>query len=650
MTANSHRFSLMFCKCLALLLLMTVTSSMTMSAAALRQLPEPSLKKPELLQEESVSTYVPSEAAPGQGLAVNVIYPEKARYEKEAPVVVVVPGGTVRSGLGFSMHAAQAGFIEIRFAFPGAGIKEFQSTGIFDNGGVQCQRALKDVLRFAAGKLPDIQGRTVGQVVPVKAAPGNVGLIGWSTGANVTLATLGRFPKELSFVKWVGLYEPAAGAMISTGQLGTIKDLFANKHYRRGSAATGDVVLDYRRLQWQPVVRRNPGVRKKLGEPEVPGVLFFDENQNGIWDESLEYALSYSTDVGVEKQFYPPEVIGAALRMHLFLDPETSAKLIAKYEREKSSKSGSSSGGARPAAGTKSGAPDGRGAVTDSAPDATAARGAGSASGDIAQPAPTATGDGKAPQKIGAAQALRNKILPPGVKLTDFVPFLSKQGQNAPSEKAKKKTDSFGFPTSSKTTSLFPTSASATAAFGAVGGAAAAAAGGDASSYKLWPKEIATLAESEAYFKGRDGWLAIPAICQSYPNLLVTIFGSQVDHLQRQPDHPHITHLYNSFVSCKSNWVRLNPDPLYLAQIGQMNASNFVNNAPNDGIDAAAMDSHLEPEGLMPDYVFMEALVAELADRTKDENLKTLEKVIVEYYNSANPPPVVKKPDDESIE
>lgn len=630
MTFNIHRAFPILVKCMALLLLLSVTPSMPMSAAALGALPEPSLKKPELLQEESVSVYIPSEAAPGQGLAVNIIYPEKARYGDGAPAVVVVPGGTVRSGLGFSMHAAQAGFVEIRFAFPGAGVKEFQSSGIFDNGGLQCQRALRDVLLFAAGRSGDIQGRTIGQIVPVKVAVSNVGVVGWSTGANVTLATLGRFAKDLGFLKWLGLYEPSAGSMIATGQLGTVKDLFANKHYRRGSAATGDVVLDYRRLQWQPVIRRNPGVRKKLGEPEIPGVLFFDENQNGMWDESLEYALSYCTDVGVERQIYPPDIINAMLRVRLFVDPETTAQLIAQYEREKNN--------------PKTGAGSARGGTPQSGKSGAAAAAPPGGAGGGSEKAGT-----QEPAKLTAAQALKNKILPPGVKITDFVPFLSKQGANARNQQAKKekKSDMFGFTTSSKSSSM-PSSGVTTAAFGTVGAGAAKEGPAVPGGPKLWPKEIATLAESEAYFKARDGWLAVPTICQSYPNLIVTVYGSQVDHLQRQPDHPHITHLYNSFVSSKANWIRLNPDPLYLSQIGQMNASNFINNAPNDSIDASQIDAHLEPEGLLPDYVFMEALVAELADRVKEGNLNApLEKVIVEYYNSANPPPVVKKPDDE---
>src|SRR5579883_2334133 len=63
-----------------------LTAALLLAAAFLRDgygftdIPAPSLKEQLMVPEKSVSTYIPSHAAPGSGLAVNIIYPGKARY------------------------------------------------------------------------------------------------------------------------------------------------------------------------------------------------------------------------------------------------------------------------------------------------------------------------------------------------------------------------------------------------------------------------------------------------------------------------------------------------------------------------------------------------------------------------------------------
>jgi len=443
-------------------------------ALAVTDIPPESLKIPRMVAEESVSTFVPSETAPGQGLAVNLIYPPKPRYPEGAPVVVVVPGGTAADGLGFSMHAAQAGFVEVRFAFPGGGKSGLASSGIYDNRGQSCQAALRDILLFAQGKLPDSQGRTVRDLVPVKVYLGSIGIVGWSNGGNIALVTLSKFAEQLGAVGWAAFYECPAGALFFPPNLGGDQDLKINSHYRQGSCATGKCLVDYRKLTWQADAQKNTGLHKRLGEPEIPGVLFFDENRNRIWDEAREYAFSYATDIGLEKQIYPPQVTKAVQRFRVFGDK--------------------------------------------------------------------------------------------------------------------------------------------------------------------WPGTVATSAESVAYFQERDGSLYVPDVCQKLPGLLVEIFGSKTDHMQRQPDHPHVALLYNAFLANRAKFVRLNPDPVYVVQAANMSAFNFVDNKPNASLDADAIDLNLEPEGLTPDYVFMDAAIAELSDRKRAKNLDADLKVpIVNYANGAEP-------------
>ncbi len=508
-------------------ILSTVVASASAPSFALGDFPEATLKTPALIPEESVSTYIPSQAAPGEGIAVNMIYPEKPRYKDGAPVAVIASGGAGADGLTFTMHAAQVGFVEVRMAFPGGGKAKFRSGGIYDYRGPESQTALKDVLLFAAGKIADTKGRFINDLLPVKAATTNVGLVGWSNGGNIAMVTLGKFSAELqSVVSWVAFYESPIGPLFFPPNLGGMKDLHANKHYREGSAATGSCIVDWKKLQWDPAISRNAGEHKKLGEPEIPGVLYFDENKNGNWDESVEFALTYAMDVGLDKQIYPPEVCSALQTMKMF-------------DRW---------------------VPD--------VPDQ-------STQGD-SKPAPP----------------------PPPKKLP-------KGAKPPPPEKQKIK------------------------------------------HIVAWPKRMATLRESEAYYQERDGSAYYAQIAKDYPNIMIIVLGTYIDHMQRQPDHPHIAMQYNAWLAHKVHWLRMNPESSYLAQITNMNHENFTNNKPNASIDASTISNYLEGEGTTKDYVMMDAAVAELADRRRAKNLTfPLPIPLTLYYNSANPPPpppVLKK-------
>ena len=454
-------------------------------AISLNDLPPDSVRVPPMVKEHSVSTYVPSESCQGQGVAVNLIYPKKARYKDGAPLAVVIPGGTGPDGLAFEMHASQVGFVEVRFAFPGGGTPQFGTQGEYDNRGPLSLAALKDVLLFAGGKKKDYKGRTVSELLAdkVKAQPENIGIIGWDNGGNQALVVMGNNPQDLSFIKWLTFYESPVGSMFFPPALGSSADLLLNKHYRQGSAATGNILIDYRKLNWAPKQYRSPNrlATHKRGSPGLKGVLYFDENSNGIWEESNEFAFTSALDASLSKQYFPPQVVGGATKIELFNG--------------------------------------------------------------------------------------------------------------------------------------------------------------------YWPTNIATIEEAEKFFADRDGSLFVDTVTKEFPNLLVSIFASAADHDQQQPDHPHIVFLYNLFLSHHARFLRLNPDPNYIMAIGGMNVLNFSNNKANGSIDSDSILSQLEPEGLLPDYIYMEAAIAELADRTKGKILKsTLNGVIVNYTNGAVETPKPEAP------
>jgi hypothetical protein len=756
---------------------------------AYSELAEPSMKKPPMVPEQSVSCYVPSESAPGKGLAVNIIYAKLPRYPDGAPVAVIAPGGAGADGLGFEMHAAQAGFIEVRFAFPGGGHGKFLSSGIYDNRGPESQMALRDVLLFAAGKIASSDGQKIYELVPIKVSSTNIGLVGWSNGGNIALVTMYKFAEQLSFIGWIAFYESPLGSMFFPPNLGGEHDLVINKHYRQGSCATGDCLINYNDLTFDPFFQRNAGERKKIGDIEIPGVLYFDENHNGIWDESIEYAFSYATDVGLEKQIYPPDLTAALELQPTFIrqvtinskkrkggppvptgfiglfdkgDPSNppvdplatprkvpslsateatdkwaytwgvpgnapvsarnrkyyfrplppgfeedengqlvslAAKARAKEEDAKEK--------ARAIAKVKAKKAKLRAAEEKAAlalnPDAVPAESNDDKAVEEASPVKSrkaaseddSTSDeqvlrGIKKQTKLAIESVKNdsskidkramtdetgvvarKVVDDvettnGAAIADDQGKLGARNEVMTGDNAATKDDAPTDDSAASAPDQTPAESTPATPKAPVVKApkAAKVAGGpslrqkfrfgslpkkapDDSFQKLmlvWPDSIATLKESEAYFEERDGSLYIAKIIEKFPNLLVMVFGSEVDHLQRQLDHPHIALNYNAWLSNKAKWVRLNPDQYYMAAAAQMNKGNFKNNPPKSPIDASEMNIFLESEGIVPDYVFMDGCIAELADRLRTKNLRgNLTDVLVQYNNGAAPPPVTLK-------
>jgi hypothetical protein len=643
----------------ALLVLLLVVSMQTFMPAALAmaEMQENLIKPPPMVPERSVSCYLPSESAPGGGLAVNIIYPKKPRYKDGAPVVVVVPGGAGPDGLSFDMHAAQMGLVEVRFAFPGGGKAKFQSSGIYDYRGVECQKALRDILLFAAGRMLDSEGKKISEIVPVKVSADNIGIMGWSNGGNIAIVTMAKYADDLQFIGWAAFYESPIGSMSFPPNLGSSEDVVSNRHYRQGSGATGDCVVDYDKLQYDPWVLRHPGEHKRKGEPEIPGVIFFDENKNKRWDESIEFAFNYALDVGLDKQIYPPDVTAAMERTGVFAHMATitrKQKLI--YDKR---------GYKRPPAETfKEILPKGVKPITSEEKDAMdQKRLEDEYLIKAGLPVPPEDPKKKKPEPPKPPDPVE---APSTLSSQDYT--MTNSGRNEEKDRMFDISDDDALP-AGPTASLIARNRTYTIRVDTRPGApvpvlskgkkAKIAVGtwavlhppekkdDEPDSLKMrmifWPDDIATLKESEAFYEERDGSLYIQQVVDKFPNLLVTVIATQVDHLNIQPDHPHIALQYNAWLSSKAKWLRLNPDPIYVGASSGLNKGNFKENKPRASIDASEILSYLEPEGLTPDYTFAEAAVAELADRKKLKYLRGAIPDLLTPYDNGAFPPVLKK-------
>ncbi|MBX9950560.1 MAG: hypothetical protein K2Y39_15435 [Candidatus Obscuribacterales bacterium] len=592
----------------------------TPPAEARSVLPEAVLKKPVPVVEDSVSTYVPSSVAPGNGIAVNIIYPEKVRYKAGAPIAIVVSGNESTS-LTMSMHAANSGIAEVRFAYPGCGMRQFHSDGIFDNFGDSCGVALKDVILFMKGETNDYKGRSVRELIPVSLDQSVLGLVAWETGANIALVTLAKHQEKIPFVSYLAFFEGAAGCMFSPDNLGTVKDMYLNRHYREGSAATGQILVDYRKLMYSPGARRHPGVAKKRGETELKGVLYFDENNNKTWDEAAEFALNYASEVGLDQQIYAPPITEALARHKVF------EKLAGPGETRAVPVNSANAAGQKPG--------ENKDTATKADADKKAAQSADGKKDDTK----------KADFKMPSLRNLALGIKPGKAAFTEKKPKSAEQAEEMLNKMISDKTNGMQDDARKATTEKLKKLVKNCKSFE------------EAKllifNYKIdrsrWPSTIAKLPTSRAYFDARDGALYIKDVVANYPKMLFGLFGARVAHTQRQPDHPHIAYLYNKLFECKPKWLRLNPEPVYVSTICRMNVNNFSANEPNSSLDATNIVEHLAPLGLVPEYAYMDALVAELSDRAKSGNLKfPLASTLSDYTPIPDPRKVEPKPESKT--
>ena len=180
-------------------------------ALAILEIPDSIIKTPLLVREESVSTFVPLRRT-WSWFSSQSDLPDKTALQRRRSSGSGYPRRRRTGRLASPADTAQCGFIEVRFAFPGGGIKGLSSGGIYDYRGNESQEALRDILQFAAGRTTDTEGRHISDLVPIKVSSNNIGSLGGLTAA-ISRCTMGKYPDRLRFISWLAFYESPVGIM-----------------------------------------------------------------------------------------------------------------------------------------------------------------------------------------------------------------------------------------------------------------------------------------------------------------------------------------------------------------------------------------------------------------------------------------------------
>lgn len=206
---------------------------------------------------DTLYTYIPSNGI--GNIALQIEYPARPRYPEGAPVVVEVSTWFVPNNRFHRVNdTKRIGAVTISYLWPGRldAVTGMQSEGEYDTGGPVSLQALKDVIRFAHGVQPDINGQTISDLMPFPLLTDNIGLFASSHAGVVATNVLAYFGEQIPFVKYlVGRENPTRDEMypLEIGHFdgsSTEANKVINSFFREDIYAPDTVIVDYSTLGW----------------------------------------------------------------------------------------------------------------------------------------------------------------------------------------------------------------------------------------------------------------------------------------------------------------------------------------------------------------------------------------------------------------
>lgn len=254
---------------------------------------------------ETLTTFITSE---GIGkIAILVAYPNKPRFSDGAGVVVVIPPFLEEShGFTTEPDFASIGLIQVSFLWPGekdAGYA-IESEGVNDYGGEIAIQALRDVLQFSTGRLPNTEGRLITTLIPTKTLVDEVGIYAYSHTSLAVTNLLALYGDRLKGVEYfVGYENPTEDTLIclETGYWDGRGGKETNPFYQYPSAYDPlDIKLNFGTLNWDDVFTDDTSL--------LPGRPFLDlDGDTQLSDE--DFLFNGTVPVIEGKRFYSASLI-----------------------------------------------------------------------------------------------------------------------------------------------------------------------------------------------------------------------------------------------------------------------------------------------------------------------------------------------------
>lgn len=263
---------------------------------------------------ETLVTYVDSI---GIGkIAIQVTLPETPRYSEGAGVVIEVSTFlTPANRFNTNLDAPAIGLIHVSYLWPGISDRDAASEGKFDYGGKDSIQALRDVIRFVSGEVPNSEGYTLDELVAFQPLYNNVGIYAFSHPGQAAVNVLGLHGDQLSQVGYfVGRENPTMDKLtaVEVGYFNQKNRPELNPLYQYpADYSPRGISLDYSSILWDADYTE-PGAN-------WIGVPYFDFNGNGKLDGS-DHRLALRVPAVNGKRVYSVELIKALRDNNAFSD------------------------------------------------------------------------------------------------------------------------------------------------------------------------------------------------------------------------------------------------------------------------------------------------------------------------------------------
>jgi hypothetical protein len=191
-------------------------------------------------------------------IAVQVVSPQQPRFPEGSGVVVLIPPiFTPGSGFLSQPDFTSIGLIQITFLWPGIEdqISRLKSDGEYDYGGELSLQVLRDVIRFAAGRQADTDGRYLVSLTNASPLQNEVGLYAFGDAGLAAVGVLSEFGDKLpGLVYYVGRENPSVDSLIcqEIGYYDTSGQPVVNPFYLYPASNTPrSVNTSYTGLRWE---------------------------------------------------------------------------------------------------------------------------------------------------------------------------------------------------------------------------------------------------------------------------------------------------------------------------------------------------------------------------------------------------------------
>jgi hypothetical protein len=189
-------------------------------------------------------------------IVVRVRLPQEPRYPEGAPVVIDIAGFFVPSvGFHESLDGTQSGAIHVDYLWPGKDDPQTgaRSDGEYDHGGPDCLAALRDVIRFASGLAPNVDGRYIEYLLEITPLADNVGLYAFSHPGIAATNVLAHHGQDMPTVKYlIGRENPTIDEMypLELGYYDDDRNPVFNPYYHPEDYTPTTIHVDYSTIGW----------------------------------------------------------------------------------------------------------------------------------------------------------------------------------------------------------------------------------------------------------------------------------------------------------------------------------------------------------------------------------------------------------------